>query len=145
MYELKTEQEYKEVKAKQVTYETWSEQFKQKNGWIIIPSNAIPPVKFDNDDRSAIELYEWKNNPPEKYFLYVKETNLDNGLRLNRADIHTWIGQSLGYAYLGPTYRDNFGGKRVSITVYGNNGVKYYGTYYKSSGDYARIKRIKNQ
>jgi hypothetical protein len=140
MYDIKDEHQYNEKKLAESIYNAWAKQYQQKNGWTVIPSGAIPPVKFDNDDRSAIELWDWKHNPPERYFVYIKDFCPQNtGLAT------TWIGQELGRVSFGRGYRDNFGGLRVPITVYGNNGVKYYGTYYKSSGDYARIKRSKNQ
>lgn len=86
-----------------------------------------------NEERSACEVYEWTVNPPDRYFLYVNRTR----------EATTWTGDKLGTVSFGSEYRDNFGGKRVPITVYGTNGVKYHGTYYTSSGDYARIKRAK--
>jgi hypothetical protein len=37
------------------------------------------------------------------------------------------------------------GDKRQPIDIYAINGKKYHGTYYKSSGDYARVKLYANQ
>jgi len=152
MYEINTIEEHQEVKERQAAYESWSKQFRQKNGWIIIPPEAVPPVKFDNDDRSAIELWEWKHDPPEKYFLYIRENDKrPEGFPYEPPlwEAITFAGQKLGNVRYATEYKcPAFGGwpsVRQSITVYGNNGVKYYGTYYKSSGDYARIKMMKNQ
>jgi hypothetical protein len=65
----------------------------------------------------------------------------------------TFTGEILGKVDFGceyqvpvNTYPSNFMGRestRVSISVHGINGVEYYGTYFKSSGDYARIKARK--
>jgi len=90
----------------------------------------------DNDLRSALEVYEFIHDKPEKYFLYIDE---------KKTEAITWTGQKLGSVWFGREFRDNFGGKRQPITVCGINGVKYAGTYYKSSGNYARIKAVKNQ
>jgi len=83
-----------------------------------------------NEERSAVEVYEFQANPPDAYFLYVSESK-----RLAT----TWTGDKLGSVSFGQEYRDNFGGKRVPITVQAINGRIYHGTYFKSSGDYARI------
>ena len=152
MRELKTIEEYEELKQIQSQYNEWSRQYIQKSGWTVIPADAIPPVKFDNDDRSALELWDWKHNPPEKYFLYITETKeppkgfpYEKPLRIAT----NFMGEKLGNVRYGQEYKcPAFGGWpsiRQSIAVYGNNGVKYYGTYYKSSGNYARIKRAKHQ
>jgi hypothetical protein len=87
-----------------------------------------------NEERSAVEVYEFLHNPPEKYFVYINRT---------KREATTWTGEKLGTVGFGTEYRDNFGGKRVPITVYAINGAKYHGTYYASSGDYARIKMSK--
>lgn len=151
MYEIANENEYLMLKNREVIYNKWAEQYKQKNGWTVIPVDAIPPVKFDNDDRSAMEVWEWKHNPPEKYFLYITETkNNPVGFPYEKPlwIATTWTGQKLGNVRYGAEFHCwGFGRRstRQSITVYGNNGVRYYGTYYKSSGNYARIKRMKNQ
>lgn len=148
MYEIETIEKYHEVKLAESIYNAWAQQYIKKNGWTVIPSEAVPPVKFDNDDRSALELWDWQHDKPEKYFVYIRETeNPPDGFPYEKPvwEAITWIGQKLGNVRYGQEYRDNFGGVRQSITVYGNNGVRYYGTYYKSSGDYAQIKRIKNQ
>lgn len=96
----------------------------------------------DNNMTSAIELYEWKRDKPDSYFLYIDEKS-------QRAT--TWTGDTLGrVVFSGSPYytgkrKNMFRSKRQSITVYGTNGVTYYGTYFVSSGDYARIRAYKNQ
>jgi hypothetical protein len=89
-----------------------------------------------NDERSAAELYEFVTNPPDKYFLYIDEA---------KRIATTWTGEKLGTVGFGREYRDNFGGKRVPISVYAVNGRTYHGTYFKSSGDYARVKMAKQK
>ena len=87
--------------------------------------------------RSNLEVYDFIKEKPKNYSIYVKTNDND----LNEAI--TWTGQKLGAVTLKTSYRDNFGGTRQSIIVHGINGVIYYGTYYTSSGNYARIKAYK--
>lgn len=128
-----SKKEYLETLSRCEKYNNWAKQYTQKNGWVVIPKDAQSPVIFTNDDRSAIEEYEWKQEPPVKYFLYVDEKN-------RRAT--TWTGQILATVQFGAAYRSNFGDTRQPIWLKGTNGKKYYGTYFKSSGDYARIKML---
>lgn len=96
-------------------------------------SHLDPPT---NEERSAVEVFDFVHNPPDKYFLYVSE---------EKRDAHTWTGQHLGKACFGRQWRDNFGGIRVPVEIYGINGWRYVGTYFKSSGDFARIRKAKDQ
>lgn len=89
-----------------------------------------------NDDRSNVELYYFMKERPKKYFLYINE---------EKRTATTWTGEKLGTVYMGSTYTSNFGDKRRNIDVIGINGIKYHGTFYKSSGDYARVIAYKKQ
>lgn len=66
-----------------------------------------------------------------------------------RADVTDWEGNKLGTAHLGLSYRvPAFGGwfsERQSMDVTLTDGSKWYGTYYKSSGDYCRLRKRKHQ
>jgi hypothetical protein len=79
-------------------------------------------------------LFEFVANPPDKYFLYISEAD---------RTATTWTGEKLGDVSFGREFRDNFGGKRQPINVRAVNGKTYHGTYYKSSGNYARIRAAK--
>src|SRR5439155_26054876 len=94
----------------------------------------VPDVS--NEERSALEVFEFVTNPPDKYFLYINEKN---------RTATTWPGEKLGDVSFGCEYRDNFGGERIPVNVYAINGKTYHGTYYKSSGNYARIRMKKGQ
>lgn len=85
----------------------------------------------NNTERSQIETYNFVQNPPDKYFLYIDD---------KQAKATTWTGEVLGNVFFGTEWRDNFGGKRVPVTIRAINGKVYHGTYFKSSGNYARIK-----
>lgn len=87
-----------------------------------------PPT---NEERSKVEQYEWVSNPPLSYFAYINE---------KKAVCATWMGDKLGNVGFGSPFHSNLGDVRVPITVYGINGKVYHGTYYKSAGDYCRIK-----
>jgi len=107
-------------------------------------TNAIPceitktfpySHKVNNNLRGAVEVYEFINDIPKKYFLYISKDNKAT----------TWNGEILGNVHFGREYRSNMGDKRQPIDIYAINGKKYHGTYYKSSGNYARVKLYANQ
>jgi hypothetical protein len=114
----------------------WIDSIRGKNGWASYRPEDKPAHVPDvtNEERSALEVFEFVSNPPDKYFLYISEAN---------RTATTWTGDTLGQVSFGREYRNNFGGKRVPITVRCINGHLYHGTYYKSSGDYARIRLSK--
>jgi len=88
-----------------------------------------------NEMRSKVEIYYFKKEKPKTYFIYINATT---------KKATTWTGDNLGNCRFGTPYKSNFGDTRQNIDVYGINGIKYHGTYFKSSGDYARIKAYKN-
>lgn len=100
-----------------------------------IPSEVWKKFPFakvaTNENRSKVETYEFLNDPPENYFLYIREED---------RVATTFMGDKLGSVSFGSPFKGNFGDVRVPITVLGINGRTYHGTYYKSAGDYARIK-----
>lgn len=106
-----------------------------KNGWACIPANEYSEnVKVENANKSAVEVYEFVNDPPERYTVYINT--------LERTAT-TWMGDVLGTVILGSEYRSNFGDKRQHVWMKGINGKIYTGTYYKSAGDYAHIRVTK--
>ena len=97
------------------------------------------PEACTNDQISAIEVYEFVTNPPDKYFSYI-------GKRVGNVGVMTtWTGEVLGRVLLWNTWQSNFGDTRMSIDVWGINGIKYHGFYYKSAGDYCRVTAYKEQ
>jgi len=90
-----------------------------------------------NDERAAIELYQFVHDKPDKLICYINEKN-------HTATI--WTGVVIGTVDFGREYKSpGFGSssRRVPVTVHGINGCTYAGTYFKSSGDYARLKKTK--
>jgi len=128
-----TPQQAADIRARNDALMAWVDSIRGKSGWASYkpedkPSN-IPDVT--NDERSALEVFEFVTNPPDRYFLYINP---------QKQTATTWTGETLGQVSFGREYRDNFGGKRVPIMVRAVNGRVYHGTYFKSSGDYARIR-----
>jgi len=115
-----------------------------------LPPWINPPT---NDERSAVEVFDFITNPPEKYFLYIDlnggsfqkckypapQHNGPNGFAT------TWTGERLGSVSFGHAYYSNFGDVRVPVTVKAINGRRYVGTYFYSAGDYAHIRLAKHQ
>ena len=130
-----TKQEYEQAKS---AIAEWESNRNEKGVWTG-PQVTQEQVDETNRLRSAVEVYEWMTNPPARYFLYIKETEYMRG------SATTWTGEFLGHVFMGDVYRSNFGDKRQQITVVGTNGRKYHGIYYKSAGDYARVKLAKGQ
>ena len=130
---ITSERYYQLMKIKN-EYEKWSAQFINKNGWTVIPADAKPPVEFTNTDRSEIEVYEFVMMPPTNYFLYINHD-------MTKAE--TFSGDLLGTVRAGRPWKDNFGGTRVPVNIDAINGERYVGTYFKSAGDYARVRMAK--
>lgn len=101
-----------------------------------VPAHLKPLVT--NEERGAVEVYEFLNDVPEKYFLYIREKD---------KTAVTWNGEKLGDVTFGYSYScPGFWGrpsKRQPVTIRAINGRTYHGTYFKSSGDYARVKLSK--
>lgn len=111
----------------------------KRSGWTSYKPEQVahlnPPT---NGERSQVELFDFVHDVPEKYFLYINEkTNLAT----------TWTGVKLGDVWFGREYQTpSFGraSKRVPVTIKAVNGRTYHGTYFKSAGDYARVKLAKH-
>lgn len=138
------EQAYLACKVRSDAHNAWVDTIRNpKNGWASYKPEDKPADVPDmtNSERSALELYEWLANPPDKYFLYIThKPTFGFGSFVSDAAT-TWTGTPLGNVRFGREWRDNFGGTRQAVTVYGNNGVHYVGTYFKSAGDYARVRK----
>lgn len=131
-----TEAEAHEIQGRLDKLTRWVDTIRGKNGWASWrpedkPRN-VPDVT--NDERSALEVFVFCTERPDRYTLYVNEA---------AREATTWMGDRLGEISFGRAYRDNFGGTRVPIRVQAINGRTYSGTYYKSSGDYAHVRAVK--
>ena len=123
-------QEAERLESRLLAHEIW------RNGRLSYRVDEEPDfLRVSNEERSALEVYNFANNAYDKYFAYVNEAT---------RKLTTWMGETLGDIQFGVEYKSPaFGGfrtKRQSIRVHAINGLWYSGTYYKSSGNYARIK-----
>jgi hypothetical protein len=107
----------------------------------LTPEELRAEVEKRTREQSELEVAWWKECKPQKHLAYVKRLGVND----NRGILTTWLGDELGTIRFGRKYRCLFGDTRVSIDVEGNNGISYYGTYYESSGDIARIYRRKTK
>lgn len=87
-----------------------------------------------NEEISKKEVALFIKNRPAKYFLYINA---------KQRTAETWMGDKLGDVVFGTEYRSNFRDTRVAIRIRAINGKTYAGTYFKSSGDNARIREVK--
>jgi hypothetical protein len=87
--------------------------------------------QLTNEERSKLEVYEFCHKPPENYILYINE---------KESIATTWMGEKLGKVIFGKEWKSNMGDVRISIVIKAINGKTYCGTYYKSSGDFAKIR-----
>lgn len=119
-----------------------------------IAAGLKPPT---NEERSALEVFEFVRDKPERYFVYislpprVKSKTYPSSVAKYRdcyggtGRATTWTGDPLGEVQFGRAWSDNFGGTRISISVYPITGEAYHGTYFASAGDYARIQKAKRK
>lgn len=120
--------------------------YKRGGGWNAAEMRKIEEMAGipspTDEQRDALRLYDFVHTPPERDVVYINEPKGNE-----------WIGYAessggvvLGKVVFGREYKlPGFGmpSKRVPVTVYGVNGMKYVGTYFKSSGTYATIRRAK--
>lgn len=134
------EKEYKNARTMLNAYNDATMKYCKENKTNGIPceiTKAFPYAdKVDNNLRSKIEVWEFMHEKPQSYLVYVST---------DKKEATTWTGDFLGDVHFGNEYRSNMGDKRQPIDVFGVNGIKYHGTFFKSSGDYARLKAYKHQ
>jgi len=138
MKTFKNARAYNKAKAMLQANSEATQAYLKANKTNCIPSEVCATFPFakqvNNDLRSAIEVWEFIHNPPQNYFLYINETE---------RTATTWTGEKLGSVSFGHVYRSNMNDKRQSVTIQAINGKTYAGTYFKSAGDYARVKACK--
>lgn len=153
-----TAKQYEELKQRYDKYDSWRKSYIAEHGNGIPLSDIPESLRVTNDEISKLEVYEFCNDVPDSYFLYVSENRKQKVVHPEWIEkygkdyyqtwqhvVTTWTGDILGKCLLGSPYYSNFGDKRQSITVWGLNGVVYYGTYFTGAGNYARIRKAKKQ
>lgn len=136
--EFKNHTEYLDAYYKYQQHEAVVKNYLKENKTNAIPveiSNTFPYAnEVTNALRSAIETWEFKIKPPQKYTLYVN---------LKKNVVTTWTGQILGIiTSIGKVHRSNMGDIRIPIRFKGINTLTYAGTFYKSAGDYACVRIV---
>jgi hypothetical protein len=137
---FKSDEDYKEARKKldayQAAVDAWMKANKTNGIPVEVTKDFPHAAEITNDLRSKIEKFEFLSEEPVKYFVYISEKN---------KTATTWTGQKLGDVTFGREFRSNMGDKRVPVSVKALNGLNYYGTFFKSAGDYAVIKKSKKQ
>lgn len=130
-----TEQEYQVVKAKYEAYHKARKELCKGRNYVTIDEQKLLPESPTHDEISSLEVYEFRHDMFPKYFAYVDVRNLV---------VTTWTGEVLGdIMTYGSRYYSNMGDERVNIRVKMINDREYTGIYFKSSGDYCRLRLIK--
>lgn len=147
-----TSEQWKEAKVKiELSREHW-EKFadKSKSGAMSLDTVKHPdPSGVTNELRSAVELYEFVNLDKGKdgYFAYWKRADIREPSPGGVPRVTTWTGDTLGFVLeAGPQFTSpgfGFGSTRRTFSALCLDGHYYTGTYYVSSGDYVRMKRVK--
>ena len=133
-----TAEQAADIRLRNDALNAWVDTIRGKNGWASYKPEDKPSDVPDvtNEERSALEVFEFCQNPPDKYFLYIREKD---------RTATTWTGDVLGQVSFGREWRDSFGGRRSPVTIRAINGLTYHGTYFKSSGDFARVRQSKRK
>jgi len=105
------------------------------------PAERFTPEDTEarNIETSRLEVATFKSGVYSRYFAYLSKDRR----------ITTWMGDTLAtVTWMGAEYRcPGFGGfpsVRQNFTARGIDGRAWYGTFYKSSGDYVRM-RVKKE
>lgn len=131
-----TAEEYTALRARYDAYEQARARICASPTCVTPDEARLLPPALSNDERSALEVYEFCRDLPADYFCYVDTAS-------NR--VTTWPGQTLGRIVAwGQPFTSNMGDKRRYLRVAAINGLTYGGYYYCSSGDYARLKMLKS-
>lgn len=141
-----TTKRYNALKKRITRFDKWVERFRNPRTGALsyYPSDVPKNVgRVTNEMRSQVQTYEFLQNAPETYFVYVRRNVIGPGLVDRKVEVTTWAGQILGYGRLGHRYKCGLS-QRYPIWFTAINGVKYRGIYYVSAGDYARVRKVKN-
>lgn len=143
-------EEHARLRATIDRHAAWVETIRDRHGWVSYCAEEVPEdCRVTNVERSLVEVYEFVNDPPERYFAYVRGY-IPHFMRFGSppaaGELTTFTGDLLGAVTFGRRYTlPNNGSVRVPIRVRAINGREYFGTYFKSSGDYARIRACKGR
>ena len=139
---------YRSLKEKNDRYERAREtfdpkRFKRGGGYSTEDQAAILKLAGlkqapTNDDREDISVFEFMRDKPDRLDCYVDEKNHTAIFWTPRSTIGT---VTFGRDYQTPAFGSP--STRAPVTVHAVNGCVYAGTYFKSSGNYARLKKTR--
>lgn len=116
-------------------------------GWASYKPEDVPAdiPQVTNEDRSRVEVYEFKRDKPHKYFAYVYRDGMTNQLE----SVRTFTGDLIGrITWHGPVYEVRgfgpFPSQRQNLRINAVNGLTYSAVYFLSSGDYCQMKAFTN-
>lgn len=138
-----TDQQAAELRARYERFAAWLDTKRGRNGWASYKPDEVPAelqgVALTNEETAALELYEFERDAPMHLFCYVTRKPGEAW------KCSTFAGGSYGTVAVGYSYRvPGFycrPSTRRSVTLRAINGWIYSGTFYESSGDYARLRR----
>src|SRR2546430_7896671 len=91
-----------DIRARLARFEAW---LGKRRSYRVeeIPADVL---QVSNEGRSSLEVFEFVNDPPRKYFLYIKEPSPQQAAPLV-GQATTWTGERLGYVRFGRPWRSN--------------------------------------
>lgn len=119
----------------QAEYEALKARYERKEQWLngrssYRPEECPADCQISNDEVSNMEVYEFVQDPPDRYVAYVD---------LQKKIITTWTGETLGTITLKSKITRGYW-----IRATGINGLRYCGSFYPSAGDYIRLRKTKS-
>ena len=129
---IPSQTDYDRAKAALAAYAEFCKPYVQKNGWTVIPADALRPsfegVELTTDKVNAfstdVELFELDRDKPEKLSAYVAAPH---------DRVTTWTGEQIGLVcYAGSWHRNNMGARWRSLRVRSAWGAIYHGREYDS-------------
>lgn len=105
-------EQYKRERRAIAAYEKWAEQYRQRNGWTVIPAGEKPrgiARTVDNAMRSRVERFRIFTEQPQELCAYIGD-NEPNGIGIDRQigrsyPVTVWTGEPIGRATIGKQWR----------------------------------------
>ena len=145
--QIQTSEQYTELKAREARNRAFVDTKRGKNGWASYKPEEMPAgCEMTNEERSAIEVYEFERRTEAgPYFAYIGHSKGRESL--GPATVSTFTGDKLADIIdTGKPYRCPAFGRsstRQNFRARGIDGRIWSGTFYKSSGDYCRMRPVK--
>jgi len=95
-----TQDQAQDIRTRNDALAAWVDSIRGKNRWASDKPEDKPASVPDvtNDERSALEVFDFCQTPPLSYFLYVNEKD---------RTATTWTGDVLGQVHFGREFRGN--------------------------------------